>query len=403
MKARVLVAVFIIIAGAAGLYFAFQKSSVHLSPDSDIPAANNNFAFRLFDKMTDESQGDNVFISPVSISLALSMTLNGAEGSTKKSMLDALGLADIPLDTINRDNTDLMRSLLSADPKVKLSIANSLWLRDGISFKREFLSRTRKSYNAEITNLDYTSRNALDKVNNWVNKATNGKINNIVNAGDFADSVLMLVNAIYFNGKWSEPFEDSNTKDRDFHLPDDIKTVKMMNQSGEYLYTENPDFQAISLPYGDERFSMYIFLPSENTGLDAFLAKLDAGNWNKWTSAMTKREGSISLPKFKIEYDVELTSVLKSLGMSDAFLPSANFSGMTDESVFISYVIHKSYLEVDEEGTEAAAATVVVMGKAAMPIAPTEKFEMIVDRPFFIAIHDNETGTILFMGSIMNP
>lgn len=406
MKIKILImAVFIVLISFAGLYFSFMKTDVHLSPDSKIPSANNDFAFRLFHRMSEGEHDKNVFISPLSISVALSMTLNGAGGATKESMTKTLGFTNIPLDAINQDNAVIMQSLIGSDSKVKVSIANSLWMRKGVNFKKDFLSRTRKSYNAEITTLDFNSPGSPNRVNKWVSKATRGKIDKIVNAENFRNSVLMLVNAIYFNGKWTEPFEKTSTVDQEFHLSDGVKTVKMMHQGGEYLYSETPDFQAVRLPYGDERYSMYIFLPSENTGLDAFLSKLDAGNWNKLTSAMTKRDGSIALPRFKIEYEVELNSVLESLGMGNAFSESAaDFSGMSDiKPLYISDVIHKSYLDVNEEGTEAAAATAVVMAPGCAPMAPTQRFNMIVDRPFFSVIYDNETKTILFMGAVVEP
>lgn len=381
------------------------RSASPLRMDSPIPSANNGFAFRLFGQITAGEPAKNVFISPTSISLALSMTLNGAGGATMEAMAKTLGFGGIPLDVINRDNAGLMRALERGDPNVEVSIANSLWLKDGIKFKSDFLSRTQKAYEAEITNLDFSSASAPDRVNGWVDKATRGKIHEIVSQESLRAAAMVLVNAVYFNGKWTEPFKESMTTDRAFHLAGrQAKTVRMMRQDGRYEYLETPEFQAIILPYGDKGFSMYVFLPSEKSSLGGFMKKLNAASWGKWQSAMGMRRGEIMLPRFKMEYEKELVPTLASLGMGNAFSSAADFSGMTAAGVFIGRVIHKTFLGVNEAGTEAAAVTGIDMAISSSVVGHREMpFTMIVDRPFFCAIVDNDSRSILFIGTIYEP
>ncbi|WP_434222969.1 serpin family protein [Limnospira platensis CENA597] len=217
---------------------------------------------------------------------------------------------------------------------------------------------------------------------------------------------MYLINAIYFKGMWSEPFDKELTQEQPFTLIDgSTKLHPLMFQFGNYLYLENSDFQGISLPYGDDaRFSLYVFLPRENVSLDRFYTQLNATQWEEWIKQMRSRPGSIQLPRFKLEYEVGLNDSLKSMGMDIAFDPNqADFSNLTsDNNVRISEVKHKTFVEVNEEGTEAAAVTSVTVVTESTPSIP-EPFSMVVNRPFFLAIRDNQTRTILFMGSIVNP
>ncbi|MHB1457371.1 MAG: serpin family protein [Armatimonadota bacterium] len=375
--------------------------------DPALASADNDFAFKLFSKLNDDEKlKRNVFVSPASISLALTMTLNGASGKTAESMSKVLELENMQLEEINKGNANIMKSLENGDPRVEMSIANSLWLSKDGDFKRDFLSRTVKAYQAEVDTLDFTSPGASPRVNRWANKATRGYIRDIVAPSSFDDATAMLlVNAIYFNGKWTKPFKPEATSDMPFHLPDrSEKQVRMMNESDKYHYMENVKFQAINLPYGDKRFSMYVFLPSKESSLEEFCKSLDSTNWNKWVSEMKEREGSIRLPRFKMEFDIRLDQILSQMGMADAFQQTADFTGMSDmKPLYIGRVMHKTFLEVDEQGTKAAAVTHVMMEAAIVTIAGDPPFVMIVDRPFFCAIVDNQSSLILFMGAITNP
>ena len=363
-------------------------------------AANTRFAFKLFRALTKQEPDKNIFISPASIAIALSMTYNGSVGQTQAAMAIALELQEMSLQQVNEANAQLRQALENLDNEVELAIANSLWAQQDVEFKRDFLQRTQEFYGAKVTSLDFSAAEALATINNWVSENTHGKIKTILQKLD-PHTVLILINAIYFKGIWTSPFDKENTHDRVFTLLDGTqKPYPMMSQDGTYRYYQGENFQAISLPYGSERLSMYIFLPEQDSSLEAFHKNLNAANWDKWMNQFHKMKGTIVLPRFKLEYQVELKDVLSTLGMEAAFSVSGGFQQMCAEPVAISKVIHKTFLEVNEEGTEAAAATAMEMTRS-LSREPT--FSMIVDRPFFCAIRDDDTGSLLFMGSIMEP
>lgn len=372
--------------------------------DSKLIAANTQFGFKLFDQLAKQDAGKNVFVSPSSVALALTMIYNGASGETQQAMAKALAVNGMSLQELNRANVALWATLAGSDPKVQLNIANSLWVRKGITFKPEFIKRNQDFYAAEISDLDFTLPSAPATINNWVNQKTNGKIDKIVETIP-SDAILYLINAIYFKGAWAQQFDKSKTKTGRFTLLNGAKKQHpMMSQTGRYRYLENDEFQAIGLPYGAGSMSMYVFLPGKNSNLNAFLANLNAAKWESWMSQFGSKEGNITLPRFKLEYEVVLNNALKALGMESAFDPQrANFKEMCAASpsanVFIGEVKHKTFVEVNEEGTEAAAVTSGGM-RATAYIPP---FNMVVDRPFFCVIRDNQTGTVLFMGSIVEP
>jgi serpin B len=330
------------------------------------------------------------------------MAYNGASGETQQAMAKALELQGMSLQDINQANETLKASLENADPAIQLSIANSLWAKQGITFKPDFIQTNKQFYSAKVTELDFAKPDASSIINNWVKENTRGKINQIVGQLQPSD-VLFLINAIYFKGNWTKQFDKSQTTEKPFYLSDGTqKKHPMMSQSGKYRYYENETFQAVTLPYGKGRLSLYVFLPRKNTNLDTFQQQLTLENWQQWINQFGMRQGSIQLPRFKFDYDIQLNSALKALGMESAFSAGANFSNMTSASVAIDEVKHKTFVEVNEEGTEAAAATSVGMVLTSVRV-PQEPFQMIVDRPFFCAIRDNQSGTVLFMGSIKEP
>jgi serine protease inhibitor len=370
------------------------------SVDPILVSANTKFGLKLLAQLLKEGGDRNLMISPSSVAIALSMTYNGANGETQKAIAQTLELQGMSLDAANQANLALSDSLKKADPKVKLAIANSLWGKQGFAFKPDFLERNQQFYQAEVANLDFSSPAAATRINDWVKANTEGKIPSIVQEID-PNQVLFLVNAVYFKGNWTKPFDRKLTIDRPFTLLDGgSKSVPMMAQQGSYLYAETDEFQAIGLPYGSGRLSMYVFLPKAS--LTDFTANLTAENWSDWTERFSKRRGSIQLPRFKFEYGVNLTEPLKAIGMADAFDPAkADFSGISAERTVISQVQHKTFIEVNEEGTEAAASTSVGIATLSAPTEPP--FQMVVDRPFFAAIRDNQTGTVLFMGRVVEP
>ena len=365
-------------------------------PDvSSVASANTKFGFKLLQDLRERDSEGNIFISPSSISIALTMTYNGADGETARAMAEVLEIDALDLSTINQSNRALRNSFENPDPKVEISIANSIWSRQGVDFNPDFLERNRIFFGAEIASLDFSAPQATEIINEWVSTNTNGKIEKIVDRID-PQTLLFLINAIYFKGNWQDEFDKAMTRPGTFHLSDGSeKQVQMMRREGEYPYFRGANFEATSLPYGDGRMSMYIFLPDRDSNLNKFLEDLNEEHWEGWIAQFQNRRHEIMLPCFKLEYEVRLNDTLEGLGMGITFGGGADFSGM-GPSLFISEVRHKTFVEVNEEGTEAAAVTAVV-GVKSLPPA------FRVDRPFFFAIYDAETETILFMGTVTEP
>jgi len=366
-------------------------------------SANTRFGFKLFAQALKADAGKNVFISPSSVAIALLMTYNGAKGETQQAMAKALELQGLSLADVNQSNAALISGMQKADPAVEVAIANSLWAQKNGGFERGFLQRNQQFYKAQITELDFRQPQAASQINAWVKQQTRGKISQIVDQVQ-PNLVLLLLNAVYFKGKWSHAFDQASTVDRPFTLANGTrKQHPTMAQTGEYDYYETAKFQAVSLPYGEGRFSLYLFLPKAKSNLSSFYQDLTAANWDQWMNEFQNRPGSIQIPKFKLEYDLNLNNALKTLGMGIAFEGGqADFSGMSQGKLAIDQVRHKTFVEVNEVGTEATAATSVEMIVTSTQFPPTP-FKLVADRPFFYAIRDNETGSLLFLGSMMNP
>jgi serine protease inhibitor len=363
--------------------------------------SDNKFGIKLFRKIIEEEKDKNVFISPLSVSVALGMTHNGANGETQEAMQKTLELSGLTVQEVNESYKSLIELLTGLDPKVRFQIANSIWYRQELSFEKEFIDLNKKYFNAEVRGLNFNDPNAPKTINAWVDKNTNGKIKEIVDAPIDPLLVMFLINAIYFKGFWAYQFDKDLTKDDLFTLPDGSKKAcKMMKQKGELQYFENADFQAIDLPYGDGDFSMSIFLPHPEKNIDSLIAKFNQENWNLWIGSFSKHELTLYLPKFTLEYELTLNDVLKALGMGIAFDPlKADFSKMYKgpESLFISKVKHKTFVDVNEEGTEAAAVTSVGLAMTSVGTI------MRIDRPFVFVIRENKSQTILFIGKIVEP
>lgn len=365
-------------------------------------AANTRFGFKLFEEIRKRSPDKNIFISPASVAIALGMTYSGAGGETRQAMGKTLELPQLGWQEVNTANAALLASLSDADPKVKFAIANSLWANRDISFQPGFIDKIEDFYAAQISKLNFKDPAAAEQINNWVKQRTNSKIDKIVDRID-PDAILFLVNAIYFKGTWTSPFSKASTRERPFTLLDGSqKQHPLMSRSGEYRYFENELFQAVSLPYGAGRLSLYVFLPKPGSALQTFYNRLNGQTWEQWMQQFKSRPGAVELPRFKLEYESRLDGALKALGMQVAFdRRRADFSGMTPARASIDRVAHKTFVEVNEEGTEAAAATGAGITATSVPTQPP--FKMTVDRPFFCVIRDNKTGTLLFMGAIVNP
>ena len=364
------------------------------------------FGIDLYKELLKEKPGINIFISPASVGFALAMTYNGSAGETRTAMAGTLGFPDDNFEAVNVNDSTLIGCLNDSIRGVKLSVANSLWAKQGLTFKKSFLERNARYYGAEIETLDFSSPGSPATINQWVARKTNDKITKIIDKIKEED-ILYLVNAIYFKGTWAREFDKNLTQDEPFHLVDGATSPRpMMRQSGRYDYLEGDGFQAVRLPYGDGRIGMYVFLPAGGSSLEQFHERLSSGTWDTWMRSFASRKGKVVLPRFRLEYQSSLKQSLGALGMTVAFdLERANFSGMCEAAganVYIGDVVHKTFVDVNEEGTEAAAVTSVEM-VATTAVEFENPFEMIVDRPFFFAIRDWKTGLVLFMGSIVNP
>ena len=343
-------------------------------------------------------------ISPLSVSLALAMTYNGADGDTKEAMKKTLELYGLTVDEINENYKILIDALASVDPKVLMSIANSIWYRQTFEVEQDFINVNENYFNAEVSPLDFNDPDAVTTINNWVAGKTKNKITEILDAIP-ADAVMYLINAIYFKGIWKYEFDESDTEEKPFYLSDGTtKDVPMMIQEASFNYLSNDILQAVEMPYGAGNYSMIILLPQYNKSLDDIIDQLSNENWNKWLSEFYEAEKlQIHLPKFKFEYKNQLNDELKNMDMGIAFDPEyADFSKINSTwQLFISRVIHKSFIEVNEEGTEAAAVTLVEMNYTSF--GGETGIHFYVNQPFIFAIKEKYTNTIIFMGKVMEP
>jgi len=368
--------------------------------EENIIKSSNKFGFKLFKEIVNQDKDKNIFISPLSVAMALGMTYNGARGTTKNAMQNTLEINDLTLKEFNESYKSLIELLMSLDSKVQFLIANSIWYRQNFNVEKEFIDLNKTFFNAEVTALDFNKPEAVNIINGWVNDKTNGKIKKIIDNIEPL-VVMFLINAIYFKGTWTYEFDPEQTGDEYFYLLDGSKKqCKMMFQQGKLKYFENDDFQAVDLTYGIGDFSMTVILPRKEKNIDDIILRLNQENWNIWTNNFKESEGKLYLPKFKIKYELELRKVLTALGMEIAFQSGkADFSGINSNTdLYISKVLHKTYVDVNEEGTEAAAVTVVGISTSI-----GESLVIRIDRPFLFVIRENYSGTILFIGKIVEP
>jgi serine protease inhibitor len=400
--AAIIAALFCLLGNLAPLYSAENKPSAN--EETKLASAMNDFGFGMFRHIWPEGKPVNYAISPLSISLALSMTYNGADGETKTEMAKVLGYPAQPDEQVNRFNNELITRLQSADPKTTFNIANALWANRNVKFNSDFLKVNETFYKARISNLDFANASSLKEINDWVKEQTKGKIPTLIDQIN-ADAILYLTNAVYFKGPWSKPFDKESTKPQEFHLiGGTTKTVPFMMRFGSMHYVETPEVQAVRLPYGNSSYAMYVVLPAKSGSLMNYIDRLDADKWTALLGKMTGTSGEIRMPRFRLEYKKELNDTLKGVGMRLAFDPNkADFSRMSEvKDVFVNKVVHKTYVDVNEEGTEAAAATSVEMMPASAPMIE-KPFTMVVDRPFMFAIADEQTGGLIFMGAVVEP
>jgi serpin B len=372
--------------------------------DRELTQAQLDFGFALFDQLRQESPDQNLLVSPTSVALALAMAYNGAGRETQTAIANTLKLQGLDMAQLNAGNQALTEYLMQRDPEVALAIANSLWVNQDLPVRADYIERMRTDYAAEVATLDFGLPAATQRINNWVKEHTRDRIPTIVD--DLPpDQLLVLVNAVYFKGAWTESFDPDRTENRPFTLANG-ETIQhpLMAQGGDYLYLETDQFQAVSLPYGNESLSFEVILPKPGTDLATVATQLDADTWQGWMNQMRSRPGEIQLPKFQFEYEANLIPALEALGMGIAFEPGkADFSGLTDLDAFINQVRHKTFIEVNEVGTEAAASTAIGIMPTSIALPPDPPFEMVVDRPFVAAIRDRQTGALLFVGAVVDP
>jgi serine protease inhibitor len=364
------------------------------------------FAFKLFHELVRQPPSTNIFFSPCSVMLCLATAYDGARGETRNGMAKALELAG--LDSVGVENTiaQLTSVLQAHDAGVQLLIANSLWCNRSIHVDPEYTTRAHKIYNAEVREIDFAAADAATRINAWVSEKTASMIPHMVDSLA-PDTLMVALNAIYFKGLWKQPFLRRLTRDEPFTTGSGAtKTLPRMRRGGTFRYLERPDFQAVVLPYEGFRIAMYVLLPARNSSLQQLLDSLSAGQWESWTKQFAEAKGSVQLPRFKMSYRAELRPAIVNLGMELAFdRRRADFGGIRNEPpLWIDQVLHRAVAEVNEEGTEAAAATAsMIMGAALRPRRPEPYFEMIIDRPFLFLIRDETTGNILFLGSVVDP
>ena len=414
MKAIKCVFVLVALMAIATDCWATEKTSKQI-----IAEGNNEFALELYEKL--KSSEGNLFFSPYSISTALAMAFAGARGQTESQMAEVL---HFPI--ITKPGTELSSKLIpdrqlfaSEFGKIitdlnergkkgayELTVANALWGQKGYGFLEDFLKLIETNYGGQLNEVNFigAAETARQTINAWVEKKTNDKIKNLIGKG-VLDSMtrLVLTNAIYFKGNWASQFKEDRTKDAPFTLDDGQKIdVPMMNQTTEFGYMETEDFQILEMPYVDDELSMIILLPKELDGIHELEKNLTLEDLSQWLAKLFKREVAVYIPKFKMTSQFSLASVLKSMGMEDAFSQDADFSGINGKrDLFISAVIHKAYVDVNEEGTEAAAATGVAMRLTSIGPSQTPVFR--ADHPFLFFIRDNNSSSILFIGRVMNP
>ena len=362
----------------------------------EVIGASNRFAFGLLAQAS--RPNENLFLSPLSASMALGMTMNGAAGETWNQMRDVLGFGGLSEEEINAAYQSLLELLVGLDPSVETAIGNSVWTRQGFPVHADFLAAVRASFDAEVAEIDFANPSASGRINGWVRSATNGRIEDIVPAVIPADVVMYLINAIYFKAPWTLRFDPADTRDAPFHLDDgSTRTVPLMNLRRDLPHFGNDRFQAVDLPYGGAAFSMTIVLPQPDVRVDDLAASLDAATWQDMTGGFRERDIEVFLPRFRMAYERTLNDDLAALGMVDAFDHRADLSRLSPVGgLWISSVRQKSWVDVNEEGTEAAAATVVTVVESAPP-------DFRADRPFLFFIRERLSGTILFAGKFASP
>ena len=384
--------------------------------EQKLAAANNGFAFKLLKQLAKDQPITNIFISPYSAATALQMVANGAAGQTEVEMQQVLGISGMSMEELDETSKAAADLLRANQTSVVLATANSIWYPKDNLIKSNFTDVNQRFFQATVKALDFGNPPAAEaEINRWVNDQTHGLITGMGNGMIDSQTAVVLANAVYFKGKWLATFDKKLTKQRSFHLSSGTnKKVPMMEMSSDFAYREGPYCQVVRLPYKSRNLAMYIFLPDRDIGLVKFLHIINGDNWrrigiqgyeNPYAGLIfNSSSGCLVLPKFKFEDTIQMEVPLKALGIKAAFDPAkADFSGMFSGQLFLSEVQQRTFVKVDEEGTEAAAVTAVRGTYGTTHEKPPKPFQMVVDRPFLFLIEDSQTGVILFMGVIFDP
>ncbi len=374
--------------------------------DREVVKSANNFSFDLFSEINKQNEDANVFISPFSVSTALSMTLNGANGNTADEIKTTIGLDKLSNQEINESYKLLVNYLLTADSKVAINVANSNWYSDQNSIKEEFKQILLDYYAAEVNPADFGDPATVDLINEWIEGKTNDKIKDMLDVIP-ADAVMYLINAIYFKADWTYQFDKNETKDAEFYLSDGSSRMvpTMYCEAATVGTSANENYSLIDIPYGNERFSFTVVMSNEETkDINEMASEFSNEILETMIADTLHRTRELYMPKMKVEFKQELKDQLMTMGMPQAFSESdADFTNLFDDltRLYISRVIHQSFLEVNEEGSEAAAATIVeIVRESAGPDSP---IKLKIDRPFLFFIREQHTNTILFSGKMMDP
>ena len=377
-------------------------------PPADVPALQAAdyaaFGLALFRRLADAEPDANVVVSPVSAGLAIGMLANGAQGETLAGIQRTLAV-EMDLEALNGTNAALAQALRT--DSVELLIANSLWARQGVPFLPAFLERTRRFYQAEVAALDFDSPEAARRINRWASDATRGRITEMVQPPLEPELVLYLMNAVYFKGRWRDEFREDRTRPMPFRSPAGQVQRPMMTRTDTYRHLRGEGFQALRLPYRGDRFAMYVLLPDSSSSVAALRRRLTPQAWAEWMGGFGAREVRVVMPKYRLNLESRLNRPLQEMGMADAYSPrSADFGAMLPaeylarRNAYVSEAKQKVFIEVNEEGTEAAAVTGIRVGVTS---APAEPLSFVVDRPFLVAIRDDQTGALLFIGQVNDP
>ena len=366
--------------------------------------ADNEFGLELFKEVMKEAEaGENIMISPLSVALALGMTYNGSAGATREAMESTLKLEGFTEEEINNGYKSIIDQLLDLDPKVIMEIANSIWYREGFEVEDEFINTNKEHFYAEIRELDFNRTDAVDIINRWVSDNTNELIDEIIKEIS-PETVMFLINAIYFKGTWTYEFDPEETQMRPFYTEQGSEmSADAMRQETELNYFSNDQLKLVELPYGDEKYSMLAILPSGDYTCADIRAQLNNSNLNSWTGQFNKTNVLVQLPKFKFETFKKLKDPLTEMGMGVAFSGSADFTRINSAGgLLISEVLHKTFIDVNEEGTEAAAVTAVVIELTSIDPGQ-QSVQFIAEKPFLFLIRENISESILFIGQVCNP